>query len=297
MIMEQSENNDPPKKRKRKAAADGDSTEHKEHKKNWREYMATVEDIQTFLAGTVLLRQNAISGRPEFRVPTQDEFEALGQVYPTGAKPLDEWRSYFDWQPVTDRLVNTLWQMLKARKDVSRHDIWSVIDSDFVPLYNPFSTYLDHLPPPDQRRGAIFELAMTVTVKGGTEEQTLFYMYLRKWLVGMVAGWIDEAEVNNCILVLVGRQGIFKTTWFNSLLPPVLQPYFHSNTSFGNMTKDEVVKLSQYGLICCEELDTMKPSEMNRLKWAVTTPVTDERKPYAHYSERRKHIASYCGAH
>ena len=61
------------------------------------------------------------------------------------------------------------------------------------------------------------------------------------------------------------------------------------------MTKDEVLKLSQYGLICCEELDTMKPSEMNRLKWAVTTPVTDERKPYAHYSERRKHIASYCG--
>jgi len=34
---------------------------------------------------------------------------------------------------------------------------------------------------------------------------------------------------------------------------------------------------------------------MNRLKWAVTTVVTDERKPYAHNSERRKHIASYCG--
>ena len=73
----------PKKKRKSKAATDDGS--EKEHKKNWREYMATVEDIQTFLAGTVLLRQNAISGRPEFRVPTQDEFEALGQVYPTGA--------------------------------------------------------------------------------------------------------------------------------------------------------------------------------------------------------------------
>ena len=61
------------------------------------------------------------------------------------------------------------------------------------------------------------------------------------------------------------------------------------------MTKDEVLKLSKYGLICCEELDTMKPSEMNRLKWAVTTTVTDERAPYDHYAERRKHIASYCG--
>ena len=92
-----------------------------------------------------------------------------------------------------------------------------------------------------------------------------------------------------------GRQGIYKTTWFNHLLPPELQPYFNSNTSFGNITKDEVLKLSQYGLICCEELDSMRPAEMNRLKWAVTTTVTDERVAYAHYSERRKHIASYCG--
>ena len=76
---------------------------------------------------------------------------------------------------------------------------------------------------------------------------------------------------------------------------PVLKMFFHSNTSFGNMTKDEVLKLSMYGLICCEELDTMKPSEMNRLKWAVTTTVTDERRAYAHYAERRNHIASYCG--
>ena len=281
-------------KRKKKTTAAGDGG-GKEHKKNWREYMATVEDIQVFLANNVLLRQNAITGRPEIRVPMRDEFEELGLVYPTGAKPLDEWRSSTVWHTVSDRIVNTLWSMLKTKKDVSRADVWSVIDSDFVTLYNPFRFYLDHLPQPDQSRAAIFELSMMVTVKGGTDEQALFYLYLRKWLVGMVAGWIDDKEVNQNILVLVGRQGIYKTTWFNSLLPPQLQPYFHSNTSFGNMTKDEVLKLSQYGLICCEELDTMKPSEMNRLKWAVTTPVTDERRAYAHYSERRKHIASYCG--
>jgi predicted P-loop ATPase len=123
----------------------------------------------------------------------------------------------------------------------------------------------------------------------------LFYACLRKWLVAMIAGWLDDEVVNQEILVFVGRQGIYKTTWFNALLPPVLKMFFHSNTSFGNMTKDEVLKLSMYGLICCEELDTMKPSEMNRLKWAVTTTVTDERRPYAHYAERRNHIASYCG--
>ena len=282
-----------PKKKRKKKADEGVT---KKHKKNWRETQATAADIRQMLTDNVLLRQNVITGRPEFRVPRNDEFDTVGRMYyPSGASPLDEWRSATVWYPVSDRFVNTLWSVFSDFKDVRLRDIWTVINSDFVPLFNPLRQYLESLPPPDDSRGAIFELAMTVTVKGGTDDQALFYLYLRKWLVGMVAGWVDEAEVNNCILVLVGRQGIYKTTWFNNLLPPQLQPYFHSNTSFGNMNKEEVMKLSKYGLICCEELDTMKPSEMNRLKWAVTTPVTDEREPYAHYSVRRKHIASYCG--
>ena len=271
------------------------NNEQKEHKPNWRETHASAEDILKFLNKNILLRHNVITGRQEFRVPMQDEFESLGMVYPTGATPLDEWRSLTEWHEVNDRLVNSLWNMLSSQKDVSEPDIRRVINSDYVQLFNPFVYYLNRLPPWDENTNPILDLSMTVSVAGGTDEQLLFYFCLRKWLVAMVAGWIDDDVVNQEILVFVGRQGIFKTTWFNSLMPPDLQQYFHSNTSFGNMTKDEVLKLSQYGLICCEELDTMKPAEMNRLKWAVTTTMTDERRAYAHYSERRKHIASYCG--
>ncbi|MBR2775550.1 MAG: hypothetical protein IKD75_00320 [Prevotella sp.] len=272
-----------------------ENNEKKEHKPNWRETHASAEDILKFLNKNILLRHNVITGRQEFRVPMQDEFESLGMVYPTGATPLDEWRSLTEWHEVNDRLVNSLWNMLSSQKDVSEPDIRRVINSDFVQLFNPFVYYLNRLPPWDENTNPILDLSMTVSVAGSTDEQLLFYFCLRKWLVAMVAGWIDDDVVNQEILVFVGRQGIFKTTWFNSLMPPDLQQYFHSNTSFGNMTKDEVLKLSQYGLICCEELDTMKPAEMNRLKWAVTTMMTDERRAYAHYSERRKHIASYCG--
>ena len=267
----------------------------KEHKPNWRETHASKQDIATFLNGVILLRHNVITDKAEFRVPDSDEFEALGMTYPTGKTPLDEWRGCKEWQTVNDRLVNSLCNMLAMKKEVRGRDIWDVIGSDFVPLYNPFVHYLHRLPPWEEETNPILELSMSVTVKGDAEEQLLFYCCLRKWLVAMIAGWLEEGKVNQEILVFVGRQGIFKTTWFGQLLPSELQPYFHSNTSFGNMTKDEVLKLSQYGLICCEELDTMKPSEMNRLKWAVTTTVTDERKPYAHSSERRKHIATYCG--
>ena len=295
MFMEQSENNDPKKKRKRKQSAEDGGSE-KEHKKNWRETYATRKELRQILSDNVFLRQNVITGRPEFRVPMQDEFDAAKRMYyPSGSSPLDEWRSATRWYAVCDRFVNSLIQLISEWKDVRERDLWGVIGSDFVPLYNPFTEYLDRLPPPDKSRAAIFELAMTVTMKGGSDEQTLFYMYLRKWLVGMVAGWVDENVVNEIILVLIGRQGIYKTKWFNFLLPPALRSYFHSNANIGRMGKDEVLKLSRYALICCEEIDVLKSAEMNRLKWAVTTLFTEERKPYAHFPEREQHVATLCG--
>lgn len=247
-----SEEEKKPKKEKKKSREGA-----KEHKPNWREVRASAEDIQQFLGENILLRHNMITGTPEFRVPEQDEFQALGMKYPTGATPLDEWRGC-DWQQVDDRLVNSLWNMLSVRKDVSLRNIWTVVNSDFVPPFNPFGLYLSRQPPWDEETNPILDLSLSVTVKDSQDEQLLFYVCLRKWLVAMVAGWLDDTVVNQEILVFVGRQGIYKTTWFNALLPPELQQYFHSNTSFGNMTKDEVLKLSRYGLICCEELDTMK---------------------------------------
>ena len=267
----------------------------KEHKPNWRETRATEEDIQNFLMGTLYLRHNVITGKDEFRVPEISEYAAMGIRYPTGKTPLEEWRSPDQWFEVKDRLVNSLCSILSKQKDVNAKKIWQVIDSDFVPLYNPIREYLNRLPPWDETTNPILDLALSVNVKGGPDEQLLFYACLRKWLVGMVAGWLEEKTVNEEILVLIGEQGIYKTQWFEHLLPPELSAYFNSTSSFGKMDKDEVLSLSQFGLICLDEIDALKSEAMSRLKWAVTTKTTDARKPYAHNSERRIHIASYCG--
>ena len=266
-----------------------------QHKKNWREVRATEEDIQKFLMSTLYLRHNVITGKDEFRVPEISECAAIGIKYPTGKTPLDEWRSPDRWYEVEDRLVNSLCSMLSKQKDVNAKKIWQVIDSDFVPLYNPLREYLNRLPPWDKTTNPILSLAMDVNVKGGPDEQLLFYACLRKWLVGMVAGWLEDKVVNEEILVLIGEQGLYKTRWFEHLLPPQLNAYFQSTSTFGKMDKDEILSLSQFGLICLDEIDDLKPAAMSRLKWAVTTKATDARKPYAHNSQRRIHIASYCG--
>jgi predicted P-loop ATPase len=111
----------------------------------------------------------------------------------------------------------------------------------------------------------------------------------------MVAGWIDDEVVNHVILTFIGKQGIYKTTWFNYLLPPELRNYFYTKTNAGKLTKDDLLTLTQYALVCYEELDTMSPRELNQLKSAVTMPSIDERAAYAHFHEHRKHIASFCG--
>ena len=111
----------------------------------------------------------------------------------------------------------------------------------------------------------------------------------------MVAAWISPDVVNNVILVLIGEQGAYKTTWFNYLLPPQLKHYFYTKTNANRMSKDDLLTLTQYALVCCEELDTMRPAELNQLKATVTMTSIDERAAYAHYHEHRKHIASFCG--
>ena len=40
-----------------------------ERKPNWKEYMATVEDIQNFLMDRIVLRHNVITKRVEYRAP------------------------------------------------------------------------------------------------------------------------------------------------------------------------------------------------------------------------------------
>ena len=256
-----------------------DTKGSKEHKKSWQETYASIDDIMTFLDNHVMLRHNVVTGRVEYRFPT-----TYYNKTPT------------EWQPISDRVVNSLWTDMARGHPVRIQDIQRVIESDYVPDYDPFKFYIERLPPwNEDKEDYIMELAMSVIVKGEAEEQMLFCQCLKKWLVGMVACWLDPKVVNNVILVLIGEQGSYKTTWFSCLLPPELRAYFRIKTNASRMTKDDLLSLTQYGLVCYEELDTMGNRELNELKSAVTMPSIDERPAYGRYHEHRRHLASFCG--
>ena len=279
MLMDE----DKPKKKRKKAAAD--DGEAKEHKPNWREVYATVGEIKAFLSDHVYLRYNTVKHRVEARVPPGDPFIENSE--------LNEFISD-TWQPMSDRLRSTLLMVLQTLKDTREKDLLTVLGSGFVPSFHPFLYYLNRLPPWDGQ-DYILELSATVSVKGDVEEQLFFADVLRRWLVGMVASWLDEDTVNQGVLVFIGEQGIYKTTWFSRLLPPELSDYFRIKVNASRVGKDDLIAMSQYGLVCYEELDVMRSTDVNTMKSVVTMPAIDERRPYGYYTEHMPHVASFCG--
>ena len=292
---------------------------------------ASVDEIKAFLDGRVRLRYNVITSRVECLLTgenTNNSLSGLNTNLTNDTNNSCVSSCSPQWESISDRIVNTLWSQMSSVLRVNIQDVYRVIESDYVPAFNPFVEYLESLPEWHQGdHDYIADLATTVKIKGEQEhiespqtstqkeaqeeaqeeaslkgpsqatDSSLFTLRssLKKWLVGMVAGWISEDVVNNVILVFIGEQGAYKTTWFNYLLPPQLKQYFYTKTNANRMTRDDLLTLAQYGLVCCEELDTMRPAELNQLKAAVTMPSIDERAAYAHFHEHRKHIASFCG--
>jgi hypothetical protein len=199
------------------------------------------------------------------------------------------------FEPLTDIVAKSLWVRMSHERKVKLTDIYNVLESDFSTPYNPIFEYLKSLRAwtpgqPDY----IAELAATVTVKGDESEQQRFAEYLKKWLVGMVAGWLDSDVVNHEILVFIGGQGCNKSTWFNYLLPVVLKEYYCVKIDSTNLDKDATLLLSQSALINLEEVDVMTGHIANYFKGSTTVTNTFVRSPYARYPEWREHISSYC---
>jgi len=246
---------------------------------------ASINEIIQFLSDHVELRYNQVTMRVEYRRKGAN---------PRG-KSGDNPSNPGSWTVINDRAVNTLWSEMAKTNRASAQDFFRVIESDYVEAFNPFETYLQALPEwHESDTDYIQLLADSVTIKGGEEKQRLWTCYLRKWLVAMLAGWMLDDVVNNVILVLIGKQGCGKSTWIAKVLPPQLQRYFYTKTNANRLSKDDLLVLATYGLVLYEELDTMKPAELNQLKAAVTMLTIDERAAYAHFAEHRPHIASFA---
>ena len=129
-----------------------------------------------------------------------------------------------------------------------------------------------------------------------SEADRLWRGCFKKWFVAMVASWMKDEVVNHQVLVLIGKQGIYKTTWLEHLIPPHLRAYACKLANSSDLNKDERLRIAEFGLISLDEIDSMNNRELNQLKSVITATDVNERAAYAYTKERRIRLASFCAS-
>lgn len=204
-----------------------------------------------------------------------------------------------DWRDITTSDINDIVCdcSMESGLQITAREVLAVLQSHRIPDVHPLREYVQGCAPyTDDQPDWIAWLAEQVTVSGGEEEQRLWVRYFRKWFVAMVASWLSDEVVNQQVLVLIGRQGIFKTTWLEHLLPPELRAYGCKMANSTQLNKDERLRIAEYGLIALDEIDSMGVRELNVMKSVITASDISERAAYGYTKERRIRLASFCAS-
>ncbi len=273
------------------------SVRKKEKENDSSHKKATVEEMEEFINGYMKFRMNMLTH--------QIETQLIADAYTDRPEA-----SACHWQRLTDHIENSLWCAMQHHgMAVNLNELHTLLGSDFVKEYHPLKEYLDGLSPWDGETDYIGRLAAMVHVKESphsplqqdksrerndlSETPVRFADILKRWMVSMIAAALNETVVNQVILTLIGRQGSYKTSFMQHILPPVLSEYYTTKSNSSRMTKDDLFTMTENLVINLEEIDTMPPSELNQLKAMVTQRYVDERRAYGRNKVHLPHVASF----
>ena len=203
------------------------------------------------------------------------------------------------WRDITTADINDIVCDCSAESGLSiaAKEVLAVLQSHRIPDVHPLREYVLNCRPYEPGQPDVLSwLAQQVTIAGGEAKQELWRKCFIKWFVAMVASWLQEEVVNQQVLVLIGRQGIFKTTWLEHLLPPELRAYGCKMANSTQLNKDERLRIAEYGLIALDEIDAMSTKELNVMKSVITASDISERAAYGYTKERRVRLASFCAS-
>ena len=276
------------------------------------------------------LRHDVISDKLQLRIekPTPSpslnggENSAMHKSFPSG----EDLGKASVWREMTKHDINSIVCHCAQECDVNitSREVMTALQSDLIPDVHPLREYILSLPSftPDQpdwidwvaqqvrvvdtesSRGEGSSSGTTLlnpTQSYSTSTQVssadrLWRTCFKKWFVAMVASWMKDEVVNHQVLVLIGKQGIYKTTWLEHLIPPHLRAYACKLANSNDLNKDERLRIAEFGLISLDEIDSMNNRELNQLKSIITATDVNERAAYAYTKERRVRLASFCAS-
>lgn len=202
-------------------------------------------------------------------------------------------------EPMTDRDYNSLYIKAKEQVDIkiTKDLLFSIIDSDNTPSYNPFSDFINkykHLKP----SGNFEKLCRCVKYKQiiyndgkGYQMTDYLELFLKKWLLGLISSIHGTYSIS--ILVFTGGQRSGKTRFFRSILPDELMSFYaESKLDDG---KDSEILMTQKLIILDDEFGGKSKQDAKRLKELSSKQWFNVRRPFGRTSEDLRRLAVLCG--
>lgn len=158
--------------------------------------------------------------------------------------------------------------------------------------YNPIKDYFDVVGNKPSE-GVIDKLLSYILLSEQSPEE--LKPLIKKWLVSMVATVYDnKAEL---VLVLSGKQGCGKSTFFDHLLPEPLQK-FYANGTFeqGARGNELTLKMQEKLLYVNDEMSGFKHSDWKKFKAAVSSTNAFEREAYGRRAKNIRRLAVFGGS-
>lgn len=203
------------------------------------------------------------------------------------------------WTRMDDNIENSLWiEMEEDGLQTLLPRLHSLINSDFSEKYNPLLDYLTALPAWDGKTDYIQILADRIHIAdtdSAHHTQEDFRYFFKKWFVAMVVTWVTDTVVGQTILIFVGKGGLFKTTFFDKLLPRLLHDYFINESTASYTDKDFMEAMASKALMCLDEFETAFGKNLSAFKSCVTKLFFSIRRPYDKYRTELPHRAAMCG--
>ncbi len=208
-----------------------------------------------------------------------------------------------DYRPFEDENLRDIVIELKKMKFTKpKEDLEDLLKSSRVAKYSPIKEYFYGLKM--RTFGNIDRLADCVKVDesldikiGAYDYNQLWHHYFKKWLV---ACYLCSMEVkhNDVMLILIGAQGRFKTSFLNNLCPPALRNYIvcsHINPSLTDYNTANYLAEKMF-LNIDDQMETIFGKDYNSMKAIVSAPDVTNRKLYSTSARKRTRIANLCGS-
>jgi hypothetical protein len=171
----------------------------------------------------------------------------------------------------------------------------SLLNSDFVPSYNPIIKYFEKLSYDPKKEPSYIDFLCS---KVKAKDQARFNKHFRKMLIRCVAcstsKEVSNTNFNKHVFVIINRaQTIGKSSFCRWLCPPDLKEYFVENIS---MDKDGMIALATSFIINLDELASLSKYDINQLKAKISMASINERLPYGRMRKFYPRRANFFGS-